>query len=113
MRSCNEKNVLAGSVLCCAGGSDVEQECRCILKQGERGECKWIVGFLQVVSDKTVIMLKSTVLVAYPVYAGLLNSFTLYWWWLVENGLTLVGFLSTKRETCKVSDMSGGGKGQC
>lgn len=51
------------------------------------------VGFVQLFSDKTGTMLKSTVLVVYPEYSFLLNVSTRRGHWLIYNVHTLVGSL--------------------
>lgn len=51
------------------------------------------MGLLQVFRDKTATVLKSTAIVSYLVQSLPLNRSAVYQWWLVEDGLRLVGFL--------------------
>lgn len=96
----NETYEFAVSVLCGAGGGDVELVWSCVLECVERGECTSIVVFVQVFSDTIETMLKNTALVVYPVYAVLLNSSALYRRGMIENELTFVGLLPAKIDIC-------------
>lgn len=80
--------------------------------QGSEVECKSFVRFVLVFSDKTATTLKSTVLVVYLEHLMLLTTSAVCWRWLVDDKLTSVGFLATKLETCKESDLSREGKGE-
>lgn len=44
-------------------------------------------------------------LVAYPLHIMLQNSSVVYRRWLIEKGLTLLGFLKTKMKTCKENEL--------
>lgn len=69
---------------------NVSEDVFCI--EGIERKCKSFVGFLQVFSGKTGAMVESTALVAPPIHVVLLNSSAVYQWWLVQEGLDLVGF---------------------
>lgn len=56
--------------------------------------------------------LKSIALVAYLEHFGLLNTSAVYRW-LIQNRLTLMGFLPAKMETCKENKLHGEFRGEC
>lgn len=61
------------------------------LTAGQRA--KSLVGYIRVQSDKVGTTLNSSALICYLVQSGLMYVSVSVWLWLVENSMTLVGFL--------------------
>lgn len=62
--------------------------------------------FVHVFSDKTVTTLMSTANGANPVVVVLLNGFVVHGRWLVESGISLVGFLPAKKKMCRANGLT-------
>ena len=59
----------------------------------DRNFSKYFVPFIQVFTDKTATSLSSSAFVAYPLHIVVLNTSAERREWLINNGLTILGFL--------------------